>query len=169
MTDGTPSDAAELTPEQVTVAAGLADRMARYASGFNRVTRSLALVVSITGLAALVVACIAWRSTNVMLGITAVMCLPAWLAPMRVIRRSTAMAAAAADPDGVIYQAKDLVRGLRGSTELQELQAYLSTELRGADDGDSKGILRRARSYHRASKLLGRVVDRGRPDRKRHP
>jgi hypothetical protein len=167
MSEASGSDGVELTASQVQVAASLADRLARYSSGFNKVARSVALLVSVTGLAALVVGYFAWRDEPVAIGVVAFLCLPAWLAPLRVLRRSTAMAASAADPDGVIRQAKDLIRGLVGSHELAELDHVVRNELRGQGDG-ARGLLMQARTYRKVGRLIATVIGRASPDPKRH-
>lgn len=161
-----PGDVAALEGELV---ADDGRRVAHYAHGLARLIRLAAVGVVLTGLAALLVGLAATRRSTVLMVIVAVLCLPAVLAPLYVIRRTRALARAASHPRELAGQARDLVGQVRDSAELRTLARRVTGDAgpRAGTGGAGRGTSR-LRGTWQVARLASTVVGQAQPDDKQH-
>ncbi|CAN5624091.1 hypothetical protein BH10ACT1_BH10ACT1_31510 [soil metagenome] len=165
MASGTPppDDVAVLETELGT---GDGARLARYTARARTVTRVLAALVVGTGIVALLLGATASRHTPIALLLVVVLCLPAIVLPLYVVRRTGALAEAASHPRELAEQARDLVGQVRGSAELRTLATRVARRGSGSPGASERGgKLRGALS---TAKLASTVVGQAQPDEERH-
>jgi len=164
-----PGDVAALEGELV---ADDGRRVAHYAHGLARLIRLAAVGVVLTGLAALLVGLAATRRSTVLMVIVAVLCLPAVLAPLYVIRRTRALARAASHPRELAGQARDLVGQVRDSAELRALARRVTGGGGGSGRNGGAGAggprSSRLRGTWQVARLASTVLGQARPDDERH-
>ena len=160
---GAEEDVALLEAE---LASGDGGRLVRYSARANTVVRLLAAVICAVGVVALLMGLAAWRSSPVAMVVIALLCAPAVLLPIYVVRRTGALAEAAAHPREVAAQAHQLVGRVRDSRDLQTL----ARTVRSRGDADGRGGrrlgLRRAVTVARSASA---VVGQAQPDPDHQP
>lgn len=158
-------------PDQVTaLQAELAtngSRLARATARALLVVRVLAMLVVGAGVAAFVVGAAAFRQSVAAQAVVGLTTMPAIVLPLYVVRRTSALARAAAHPGQLADQARDLAGSVRDSAELRALAARLPRgsarprHLAAGRSGRVRGTLEVAR-------LASAVVGEARPDPSRH-
>jgi len=89
------------------------------------------------------------------------LCLPAVLLPLWILRRLLPLPRAAAHPDELLDQGRSYARALRAESELKDLGALV-----GADDGGSRFA---PRKLIKLATILNSLTARVVPDRARYP
>lgn len=160
-----PSD--HVTALQAELATTDGSRLARSAARAHLVVRVLAMVVVGAGVAALVVGAAAFRHSVAAQAIVGLTTLPAIVLPLYVVRRTSALARAAAHPRQLADQARDLVGSVRDSAELRALAQRLP---RGSARPHPLVEKRkgRVRGALEVARLTSAVVGEARPDPERH-
>lgn len=161
--DDAPTDAGgRRLPDVERLVAGLGGFLSQLARRVRQAAMGLAGLAAAIGLVALVLGVWAWHDSVLQLAVLAVICVPAVLAPLFVIRRLKPIAEAVAHPDEAARQARSYFSGLPATPELQELV----DEAAGLQRGTGKVRLRGA---FRSARLLGSLVEAISPDPRTQP
>jgi hypothetical protein len=167
-TSSLPTD--DVVALEAELASGQGRRMATAARRARMAARLLAGVVAGTGVLALLVGLAAWRDEPGALAVVALLCLPAIVAPLYVVRRAEALAGAAARPREVAAQAQDLIGRVRHSAELRTLAERVVHRRAGEHRGPvAAGRAGRLRGGLELARLASTVVGQAEPDPARHP
>ncbi|MEO6988875.1 MAG: hypothetical protein ABI239_09525 [Aquihabitans sp.] len=142
-----------------------ADRLVRYLKRAWMAARLLAALVLIVGVGGLGLGLLVWGSTPAGIVLVVLLSIPGLAGPLMLTRRVGALVRAVTHPDQVVAQARDLVRQLRASPELDELAHRLGGLYGDASPIQEVGRLRKAM---RVARLGSQVVGQAQPDRSRH-
>ncbi len=144
-------------------------RISRSLTRAARVLRVLVMAMVATGALGLGLGLVAWRGITLPLVVVVVLCLPAILLPLYVVRRTAALTEAASHPREVAEQAGDLVGRVRHSRELHTLADRLNPAgERPSEPAPRKGRGRIASTVSLA-RLASSVLGQASPDKDRHP
>ena len=136
--------------------------LSTFAKRSRQTILAVAALSSLAGFAGLTVGLIAWHDSAARTVVVAIICVPAALAPFVVSRRIRPLTDAVAQPDEVARQARTYFAGLPSTTELNDLVGLVVQSDSSGQSGTGRRM--KLRTLFKASRMVGDVVERAKPD-----